>query len=994
MAQFFIDRPVFAWVISLIVMLGGAISLSRLPVSQYPDIAPPSVVVQATYPGASAQTMQDTVAQVIEQKMTGLDHLIYMSSVSDSTGNMELTLTFGPEADPDIAQVQVQNKLQLATPLLPDEVQRQGITVKKSNATIMKVYGFVSGDDDHGLADLGDYVGTNLLDGISRLPGVGEAMFYASQYGMRIWLDPRKLRNYSLMPSDILAAVKAQNAQISAGQLGGAPARPAQKMNLSIALQERLNTPEEFGAVILRANTDGSLVRIRDVARVELGSESYQIEGRYMRRPAANIAVKLATGANALDTVNGIDAYMERQAKFFPDWLKQVSPYDTTPFVRLSIHEVVKTLCEAIALVVLIMFLFLQNWRATLIPTIAVPVVLLGTFGALSLFGYSINTLTMFALVLAIGLLVDNAIVVVENVERIMRETGLSPREATRKSMQQITGALFGITLVLSAIFIPMSFMEGSVGIIYRQFSVTVVAAMVLSVAVAVILTPALCATMLKPFHPHSHGGARGRGFFGGFNRLFDRAQRNYKTGVGALLRRTGRCFVIYAILAVGMVWLFRALPTSFLPDEDQGIMAIMAQLPPGATMEDTLDVVKEVENYLLDDEKDTVHDCMSVIGFSFAGRGQNGAILFVGLRDWAERTRKEQRVGALVERLRQRFAAVTRARLYVSQPPPILELGNASGFDLQLLDVAGLGHDKLLEARNTLLGMAAKNPNLMAVRPNGVEDQPQMRVVVDREKAGAMGLNLAEINATLAVVWGSAYADDFLDRGRVKKVYVQGDAEFRMAPADMNNWFFRNNRGQMVPFSAFATSHWEYSATQLNRYNGLPSMEIIGNPAPGKSTGEAMREMEKMIGELPDGIGYEWTALSYQEQKSGAQTAFLYSLSLLVIFLCLAALYESWAIPFSVMLVTPFGILGALLAVYLRGYYNDVYFQVSILATIGLSAKNAILIVEFAKDMNDKGMSLAKAAITAAHLRLRPILITSLAFLLGMVPLTVSSGA
>ncbi len=998
MAQFFIDRPIFAWVLAIVVMLAGVLCIVRLPVSQYPDIAPPAVVVQATYTGASAQTIEDTVTQVIEQKMTGLDHLIYMSSVSDSTGNMELTLTFGPEADPDIAQVQVQNKLQLAMPLLPEEVQRQGISVKKSNATIMKIYGFVSNDDAYSLADLGDYVGANLLDGVSRLPGVGEAMLYASQYGMRIWLDPHKLRNYSLMPSDILGAIQAQNAQISAGQLGGMPAVSGQKMSLSIALQERLNTPEEFGAIILRTNTDGSMVRLRDVARVEMGSESYQIVGRYMRRPAANIAVKLATGANALDTVKGIDAYMERQAKFFPEWLEPVTPYDTTPFVELSIHEVVKTLCEAIVLVVLIMYLFLQNWRATLIPAIAVPVVILGTFATLAAFGYSINTLTMFALVLAIGLLVDDAIVVVENVERVMHETGLPPKEATKKSMKQITGALVGIAMVLSAVFVPMSFMGGSVGIIYRQFSVTIVAAMLLSVAVAIVLTPALCATMLKKPVVRTRGEVHGyrhqNGFFGWFNRTFDRAQHGYQAWVGKLLRRTGRCMLVYAILAAGMFWLVDTLPTSFLPDEDQGIMSIMVQLPPGAAMEDTRGVVEEVENYLLEEEKDTVRDCMAVLGFSFAGRGQNGAILFVGLKDWNERTEKRQKVDAIVDRCRARFASVTKARLYVTQPPPILELGNASGFDLQLQDVAGIGHGKLLAARNRLLGIAAQNPNLVGVRPNGLEDQPQMRVTIDREKAGALGLNLAEVNAALGVVWGSAYTDDFLDRGRVKKVYVQGDSPFRMVPEDMDSWYFRNNIGQMVPFSAFATCRWEYASTHLTRYNGLPAMELIGNPAPGKSTGEAMREMENLIAQLPDGIGYKWTALSYQERQSGSQTLFLYSLSLLVIFLCLAALYESWSIPFSVMLVVPFGVCGALLAVFLRGFYNDVYFQVGLLATIGLSAKNAILIVEFAKEMYDRGVSLSKATITAARLRLRPILMTSLAFLLGILPLVLSTGA
>ncbi len=996
MAQFFIDRPIFAWVIAIIIMLAGGLSIIGLPVAQYPNIAPPAVSVQANYPGASAQTMQDTVTQVIEQKMTGLDHLIYMSSASDSTGYMELTLTFGPEANPDIAQVQVQNKLQLATPMLPQEVQRQGISVQKSDANFIKVYGFISNDDEHGLEDLGDYVGANLLDGISRLPGVGEAMLWASQYGMRIWLNPEKLRSYNLMPSDVIAAVQSQNAQISAGQIGGAPSIPGQKMNLSIAVQERLSTPAEFGAVILRTNTDGSMLRLRDVARVELGSESYQILGRYQRKPAANMAIKLATGANALTTANLVDNYIKQQSAFFPKWMEPADTYDTTPFVRLSIKEVVKTLCEAIGLVVLIMYIFLQNWRATLIPTIAVPVVILGTFGVLAAFGYSINTLTMFALVLAIGLLVDDAIVVVENVERVMHETGLPPKEATKKSMGQITGALIGIAMVLSAVFVPMSFMSGSVGIIYRQFSVTIVAAMTLSVLVAIILTPALCATMLKAPEAAIEGGVHRHqgGFFGWFNRTFDRAQHGYRNWVGKTLHRAGRYMIIYLLLTAGMVGLIRILPTSFLPDEDQGIMMAMVQLPPGASQEETLKVVREVEDYLLNDEKEIVRDCTSVVGFSFAGRGQNGAILFVSLTGWDQRTKAHQKVGALVQRSQARFSQISGAMVFAAQPPPIIELGNATGFDLQLQDVGGLGHDKLREARNMLLGMSAQNPNLMGVRPNNLEDQPQMRVIIDREKAGALGLNLAGVNAALGIIWGSAYADDFLDRGRVKKVYVQGDAPFRMAPEDMDHWYFRNDKGQMVPFSAFAACKWEYAPVTLNRFNGLPSMEILGMPAPGKSTGEAMLEMENMIKKLPEGIGYSWTAISYQERQAGSQTTVLYTLSLLMIFLCLAALYESWSVPFSVMLVAPLGVFGALLSVYLRGFYNDVYFQVGLLATIGLSAKNAILIVEFAKDMYDHGISLSKATITAARLRLRPILMTSLAFLLGIMPLVFSSGA
>lgn len=992
MARFFIDRPVFAWVISIIIMLAGAISVMTLPVSQYPPIAPPTIGITASYPGASAQTLQDTVTQVIEQKMNGIDYLLYMASTSDSSGQTEITLTFSADANPDIAQVQVQNKLQLAMPLLPQEVQRQGISVAKRGANFLKVYAFVSEDGSMDDSDIADYVATNLQDPISRTPGIGEVSLFGSQYGMRIWLNPNKLQNYKLMPSDVINAINVQNAQVSAGQIGAVPSVPGQQLNLSISVQERLQTAQEFENVILRTNSDGSLIRVRDVARVEMGSENYSTFARYNKSPATGIAIKLATGANALATAEAATKYLKDMEPFYPQGLKVVEPFDTTPFVEISIREVVKTLAEAVILVFLVMYLFLQNFRATLIPTIAVPVVLLGTFGVLAAFGYSINTLTLFAVVLAIGLLVDDAIVVVENVERVMSEDKLSPKEATRKSMDQITGALVGIAMVLSAVFVPMAFFGGSVGVIYRQFSVTIVSAMVLSVVVAIVLTPALCATILKPMgsdHVHTQ-----QGFFGWFNRKFDSATLRYQSGVSGLLRRTGRFMVLYLLLVGGLVYMFQTMPTGFLPDEDQGMLFAQIQLPSGSTQEETTKVLEQVEQYFLEEEKDSVESMMGVIGFSFAGRGQNSGMAFVRLKDWDQRKDTSLKVNAVAARAMAQFSKIRNAQVFAFAPPAIMELGNATGFDFQLQDKAGLGHEVLIQARNQLLGMAAKNPMLVAVRPNGQEDQPQLRIDIDREKAGALNLSLGDINAALATVWGSSYADDFLDKGRVKKVYVQGDAPFRMAPEDMEKWFFRNNNGEMVPFSSFASAHWEYAPARLERYNGVPSVEILGMPAPGKSSGVAMLEMEKIASSLPTGIGFEWTGLSYQERMSGSQAPALFALSILVVFLCLAALYESWSVPFAVVLVVPLGVLGALLAANLRMLSNDVYFQVGLLATIGLSAKNAILIVEFAKDLHDKGIDLIEATVEASRMRLRPILMTSLAFLLGILPLAISTGA
>lgn len=992
MARFFIDRPVFAWVIAIIIMLAGGISILSLPISQYPSIAPPTIGITAQYPGASAQTVQDTVTQVIEQNMNGLDYLLYMSSTSDSSGQAQITLTFSADANPDIAQVQVQNKLQLATPLLPQEVQRQGISVAKRGANFLKVYAFVSEDGSMDNADIADYVATNLKDAISRISGVGEVSLFGSQYGMRIWLDPHKLQSYKLMPSDVINAINAQNAQVSAGQLGGTPSVPGQQMNLAISVQERLQTPEQFGNVILRTNPDGSLIRVKDVARVELGSESYSTLSRYNGKPATGIAVKLATGANALETASNIDDYLKGAEAFFPQGLKAVYPFDTTPVVKISIHEVVKTLGEAVLLVFLVMYLFLQNFRATLIPTIAVPVVLLGTFGVLSAFGYSINTLTMFAVVLAIGLLVDDAIVVVENVERVMSEDKLSPKEAARKSMDQITGALVGIAMVLSAVFIPMAFFGGSVGVIYRQFSVTIVSAMVLSVVVAIVLTPALCATMLKPIggdHVHSQ-----HGFFGWFNRSFDRATTAYRGAVGRIIKVGGRMMVIYLAMLVCAGWILWRMPTSFLPNEDQGILTVEIQLGPGSTETETLKIVEQVERYFLENEKENVHGMMLTLGRASGGKGQSTARGNIRLRDWSERKDPERRAQAIIDRANQAFSSIINARVFVSAPPAIRSLGNATGFDFELQDQAGLGHEALIAARDQLMELARRSPLLRNVRTFGQDDSPQLEVDIDQEKAGAFGLPLDAINTDLSAAWGGKYVNDFVDRSRVKKVYVQADAPFRMKPEDFNRWYFRNDKGEMVPFTSIGEARWTYGPMQLERYNGVSAVRIQGRAAAGMSSGTAMLEMERLMGELPEGIGYQWTGMSFQERLSGSQAPFLYALSILVVFLCLAALYESWSIPLSVILVVPLGVLGALVATSARGLSNDVYFQIGLLATIGLAAKNAILIVEFARELFQQGASLADAAMEAARLRLRPILMTSLAFLIGVLPLAISTGA
>ncbi len=994
MANFFIRRPIFAWVLAIILMMAGALAIMQLPVAQYPTIAPPAVSISATYPGADAQTVQDTVTQVIEQNMNGIDNLMYMSSTSDSAGNVTITLTFQSGTDPDIAQVQVQNKLQLATPLLPQEVQQQGISVEKSSSSFLMVAGFVSDNPNTTQDDISDYVASNIKDSISRLNGVGDVQLFGAQYAMRIWLDANLLNKYQLTPVDVINQLKVQNDQIAAGQLGGTPALPGQQLNASIIAQTRLKDPEEFGKVTLRVNTDGSVVHLKDVARIELGGENYNVVARINGKPASGLGIKLATGANALDTATAIKAKLAELQPFFPQGMKVVYPYDTTPFVKISIHEVVKTLFEAIILVFLVMYLFLQNIRATLIPTIAVPVVLLGTFAVLAAFGYSINTLTMFGMVLAIGLLVDDAIVVVENVERVMMEDNLPPREATEKSMSQIQGALVGIAMVLSAVFIPMAFFGGSTGAIYRQFSITIVSAMALSVLVALILTPALCATLLKPVSAEHH--EKKSGFFGWFNTRFDHSVNHYTNSVSGIVRNTGRYLIIYLLIVVGMAVLFLRLPTSFLPEEDQGVFLTMIQLPSGATQERTQKVLDQVTHYYLNNEKANVESVFTVNGFSFSGQGQNSGMAFVSLKPWEERNGEENSVEAVIARATRAFSQIRDGLVFPFNMPAIVELGTATGFDFELIDQGGLGHDALTKARNQLLGMVAMHPDLLVrVRPNGLEDTPQFKLDVDQEKAQALGVSLSDINETISAALGGYYVNDFIDRGRVKKVYVQADAQFRMLPGDINNLYVRSANGEMVPFSTFSSARWIYGSPRLERYNGMPSMELLGEAAPGRSTGEAMSLMENLASQLPNGIGYDWTGMSYQERLSGNQAPALYAISLIVVFLCLAALYESWSIPFSVMLVVPLGVVGALLAASLRGLNNDVYFQVGLLTTIGLSAKNAILIVEFAKDLMEKeGRGLIEATLEASRMRLRPILMTSLAFILGVMPLVISRGA
>lgn len=993
MANFFIQRPIFAWVLAIILMIAGGLAILQLPVAQYPTIAPPAVTVTATYPGADAQTVQDTVTQVIEQNMNGIDNLMYMSSTSDSAGNVTITLTFQSGTDPDIAQVQVQNKLQLAMPLLPQEVQQQGIGVEKSSSSFLLVAGFVSDNKTLTQDDISDYVASNVKDAISRTSGVGDVQLFGAQYAMRIWLNSNALNKFQLTPLDVINQLKIQNNQIAAGQLGGTPSIPGQQLNASIIAQTRLKTPEEFGNVTLKVNQDGSMVHLKDVAQIELGGENYNMVTKINGQAATGLGIKLATGANALDTAAAIKTKLAELQSFFPQGMKVVYPYDTTPFVKISIHEVIKTLFEAIVLVFLVMYLFLQNLRATLIPTIAVPVVLLGTFAILSAFGFSINTLTMFGMVLAIGLLVDDAIVVVENVERVMVEDKLPPKEATQKSMEQIQGALVGIAMVLSAVFIPMAFFGGSTGAIYRQFSLTIVSAMALSVLVALILTPALCATLLKPAsEEHQEKG----GFFGWFNTLFDKSVDHYSNSVSGILRKTGRYLVVYVLIVGGMAVLFLRLPTSFLPEEDQGVFMTMVQLPAGATQTRTQQILDQVQQYYLTQEKANVESVFTVNGFSFSGQGQNSGIAFVSLKPWEDRPGEKNGVEAIVGRATKAFSQIKDGLVFPFNLPAIIELGTATGFDFELIDQANLGHTSLTQARNQLLSMVKDHSDLLVrVRPNGLEDTPQFKLDIDQEKAQALGVSVSDINQTISTALGGTYVNDFIDHGRVKKVYAQAAAQFRMLPGDINNLYVRSANGEMVPFSAFSSSRWVSGSPRLERYNGMPSMEILGESAPGKSTGEAMVMMESLAKKLPSGIGYDWTGMSYQERLSGNQAPALYAISLIIVFLCLAALYESWSIPFSVMLVVPLGVIGALLGASLRGLNNDVYFQVGLLTTIGLSAKNAILIVEFAKDLMEKeGKGIIEATLEASRMRLRPILMTSLAFILGVMPLVISNGA
>ncbi|QDD91178.1 efflux RND transporter permease subunit [Pseudomonas oryzihabitans] len=991
MSKFFIDRPIFAWVIALVIMLAGILSIINLPINQYPNIAAPAVSIQVTYPGASAQTVQDTVVQVIEQQMNGIDNLRYISSESNSDGSMTIIVTFNQGTNPDIAQVQVQNKLQLATPLLPQEVQQQGMRVAKYQRNFMMVVGLVSMDGSLTKEDLSNYIVSNLRDPLARTSGVGDFQVFGAQYAMRIWLDPEKLVKYQLTPVDVTSAIQSQNVQIASGQLGGLPAVPGQQLNATIIGKTRLTSVEEFGKIFLKVNQDGSQVRLRDVARIELGGENYAIDAQFDGKPASGMALRLATGANALDTAKAVRATIDRLKPFMPAGMEVVYPYDTTPVVTASIHEVVKTLGEAILLVFLVMFLFLQNFRATLIPTIAVPVVLLGTFAVLLAAGFTINILTMFGMVLAIGLLVDDAIVVVENVERVMAEEGLSPKEATRKSMGQIQGALVGIALVLSAVFVPMAFFGGSTGVIYRQFSITIVSSMVLSVLVALILTPALCATLLKPVEKGHH---EKRGFFGWFNRTFEKGQHRYERSVAAVVRHKVPFLLIYLAIVAVMAFLFTRVQTSFLPEEDQGVIFVQVTTPPGSSAERTQQVLDTMRETMMKNDAGAISSMFTVNGFNFAGRGQSSGLAFVQLKPWDQRTAANESASAVAGRAMGYLSQIKDAIIYAVVPPAVMELGNATGFDFYLQDQGGVGHEALMAARNQLLGMAAQNPKLSQTRPNGLDDEPQYRLIVDDEKVRALGVSQSDVNQTLSIGWASSYVNDFIDRGRVKKVYVQGEASSRMNPQDFDKWYVRNGSGEMVPVSAFVRGEWTYGSPKLERYNGVSSVEILGSPAPGYSSGDAMAEIERMAKDLPQGVGVAWTGLSYEERLAGSQELYLYMLSILVVFLCLAALYESWSIPVAVILVVPLGVVGAIAATYFRGLGNDVFFKVGLLTTIGLAAKNAILIVEFAKELHESGKSVVDAAVEAARMRLRPILMTSMAFILGVVPLAISSGA
>lgn len=990
LARFFVGRPIFAWVIAIVIMLAGTAAITSLPVSQYPDVAPPTVVINATYTGASAETVENSVTQIIEQQLTGLDGLLYFSSTSSSNGSTSIQAAFEQGTDPDTAQVQVQNKVQQALPRLPSSVQQQGVTVAKSQNDFLMIVSVFDTDDRATANDMADFMVSSMQDPIARVHGVGGVQVFGSQYAMRIWLDPSKLLAYNLMPSDVRAAIEAQNTQVSAGKIGDMPSLPGQQLNATVTAQSKLRTAEQFRAIIVKHDPNGATVRLSDVARVELGSEHYDSMPRASGHPAAGLAVKLAPGANALTTAEGVRRTIDELRPTFPEGYEITYPRDSTAFIKISIEEVVKTLAEAIVLVVIVMFVFLQSWRATLIPAIAVPVVLLGTFGVLQVFGYSINTLTMFALVLSIGLLVDDAIVVVENVERIMSEEKLDPRAATLKSMGEITPALIGIATVLSAVFLPMAFFSGSTGVIYRQFSITIVSSMILSVLVALVLTPALCTQLLKPVHVQpAH-----RGLFGWFNRTFDRAVQRYEHGVVKVLKRPLQGMLAFGAIVLAMGLLLARLPSGFLPTEDQGQVMMQFMLPSGASMSRTLEVAKTIENYFLQNERDNITSMFAVPGFSFNGSGQNTGMAFLNLKTWKEREGEQNSAAAIAQRATRALSRIRDAQVFPLNPPSIAGLGRSGGFEFQLQANAGVDRERLTQMRDQLLGMARADAALTAVRLGSLPDTPQLHVDIDHAKASSLGLSLADINATLSAAWAGIYVNDFIDRTRVKRVYMQSDAPFRSSPEDLAQWYVRSGNGTMTPFSAFATTRWTYGPESLNRYNGLAAYPIEGAAAPGVSSGAAMDKMEELASKLPAGASFDWSGLSYQERLAGGQKTLLYGISILVVFLCLAALYESWSVPLSVMLVIPLGIIGAVLGATLRGLENDVYFQVALLTTIGLASKNAILIVEFAEAAYVRGASLMDAAIEAARLRLRPIVMTSLAFVAGVMPLAVSTGA
>ena len=998
LSRFFLDRPVFAWVIAVIIMAAGALAIYNLPISQYPPIAPPSIAIRASYPGASAETVENSVTQIIEQKMTGLDRMLYMSATSDSSGASRIEMTFEAGTDPDIAWSKVQNKLQLAVASLPETVVNRGVVVSKSTRNWLMIVGLVSEDGSMNMADLMDYAQSNLESILARVPGVGEVEVFGSQYSMRIWLNPEKMTDYHLTMEEVLAALQAYNVEVSAGQFGGAPAVEGQRLNASIVVQNMLKTPEEFSAVPLRINPDGSVVRLKDVGRTELGSESYDVEVANNGKPSVGMFIRQAAGANAIDTADAVKARMAELSRFFPPGMKVIYPNDSTPFIRAAIKEVVKTLFEAIFLVFLVMWLFLGNIRATLIPTIAVPVVILGTFAMLGFLGYSINMLTMFAMVLAIGLLVDDAIVVVENVERIMSEEGLPPREATAKSMDQITSALIGIGLVLSAVFGPMAFFPGSTGVIYRQFSVTIIVSMLLSVVVALILTPVLCASLLKPV-PAGHEPAENavfflRPFFMWFDCLFFKVRDNYVRMVSSSISKKLRYLVIFVLIVTVLGFLYLRMPTAYLPEEDQGVLLAQVMLPKGATLEQTREISNTIQSYFLENEQEAIESCFTLAGIGFSGRAQNNGMVFIRLKDWGLRDRPDLRVKSIAARASKALSGTRNALVFVFPPPAVTELGMAKGFDFMLLDRGGLGHQALTNAQNQLLGITAKDPRLTAVRPNGMEDVSEYRVDVDWEKAGALGVPITSIHNTISAVFGSAYVNDFIQGGRVKRVFVQADAPYRMLPKDLEKLYVRNTEGKMVQFPAFATGRWTSGPTRLERFNGFPSMNIWGEAAPGRSSGEAMKAMEETVEKLPAGFGFDWRGLSYQERMSSSQAPLLYAFSIFVIFLCLAALYESWPIPVSILFVLPLGVIGGVIASSLRGLNNDVYFQIGLLTTLGLTTKNAILIVQFAKAGVEQGMGLIDATLEGAKLRFRPIVMTSLAFGFGVLPLAMTTGA